>query len=45
MVLRTILTDFMLVPTDAPDERRQSHGVVFAPALDGRAVVHRRGTR
>jgi cytochrome P450 len=42
VVLRTILTDFTLVPTDAPDERRQSRGVVFAPALDGRAVVRRR---
>jgi cytochrome P450 family 138 len=42
VVLRTILREFTLIPTDAPDERRQSRGVVFAPSDDGRAVVYRR---
>lgn len=43
VVLRTILREFTLAPTDAPDERRESRGVVFAPSRDGRAVVYRRG--
>jgi cytochrome P450 len=42
VALRTILTDFTLAPTGAPDEQRQSRGVVFAPADEGRVVVHRR---
>jgi hypothetical protein len=42
VVLRTILREFTLVPTDAPDEVRKSRGVVFAPALGGRVVVRRR---
>jgi len=42
VVLRTILREFTLVPTDAPDERRRSRGVVVAPGGGGRAVVHRR---
>ena len=42
VVLRTILREFHIVPSDAPDEVRQSRGVVFAPSRDGRAVVRRR---
>jgi cytochrome P450 len=42
VVLRTILREFTLVPTDAPDEVRKSRGVVFAPADGGRVAVHRR---
>jgi cytochrome P450 len=44
VVLRTILREFTLVPTDAPDEVRKSRGVVFAPARGGRVEVHRRRT-
>lgn len=42
VVLRTILREFALAPTDEPDEVRKSRGVVFAPALGGRVAVHRR---
>lgn len=42
VVLRTILREFTLLPTDAPDEARKSRGVVFAPARGGRVAVHRR---
>jgi cytochrome P450 len=42
VVLRTILGEFALAPTDAPDEQRQSRGVVFAPKRDGRVVLFRR---
>lgn len=42
VVLRTLLRDFTLLPTDAPDERWHSRGVAFAPAKGGRAVVLRR---
>jgi cytochrome P450 len=42
VVLRTILREFDLEPTEALDERIRSHGVVFAPGRGGRVVVHRR---
>jgi hypothetical protein len=43
VVLRTILREFRLVPTDARAERLHSRGgVVFAPADGGRALVYRR---
>ncbi|GAA4131478.1 cytochrome P450 [Actinomadura keratinilytica] len=45
VVLRTMLRDFTLVPTAAPDERRRSRGIANAPAKGGRAVVRRRGSR
>ena len=42
VVLRTILRDFTLVPTDEPGERWYSRGVANAPRDGGIAVVHRR---
>jgi cytochrome P450 len=45
VVLRTLLRDFRLEPTDDPDERWHSRGVAYAPAKGGRAVVHRRPQR
>jgi cytochrome P450 family 138 len=42
VVLRTMLRDVTLVPTDEPGERWHSRGVANAPARGGRAVVHRR---
>jgi cytochrome P450 len=42
VVLRTLLRDFTLVPTDEPDERWHSRGVAIAPGRKGLAVVHRR---
>jgi cytochrome P450 len=45
VVLRTMLRDFRLEPTGAPDERWHSRGVAYAPAKGGRAVVHRRPGR
>jgi cytochrome P450 family 138 len=45
VVLRTILREFRLVPTDAPSERWNSRGVAFAPAGGGRALVYRRRDR
>ncbi|GAA1821382.1 cytochrome P450 [Planosporangium flavigriseum] len=42
VVLRTLLRDFTLEPTDEPDERRHSRGIANAPAKGGLAVVHRR---
>jgi cytochrome P450 len=42
VVLRTILREFDLEPTEASNERIRSHGVVFAPGRGGRVVVHRR---
>lgn len=45
VVLRTLLRDFRLEPTDAADERWHSRGVAYAPAKGGRAVVHRRPAR
>jgi hypothetical protein len=45
VVLRTMLRNFRLESTDAPDERWHSRGVAYAPAKGGRAVVHRRASR
>ncbi|MET9026470.1 cytochrome P450 [Nocardia sp. NPDC004168] len=42
VVLRTLLRDFTLEPTDARDERTHFRGVALVPAEKGRAVVHRR---
>src|ERR1700749_948846 len=42
VVLRTLLRDFELQPTDAPSEREGFRGVAFAPAKGGLAVVRRR---
>ena len=45
VVLRTILREYRLVPTDAPDERVRSKGVAFGPGAGGRLVAFRRGDR
>src|SRR5262249_45242473 len=45
VVLRVLLRDFTLAPTDAPDERTHFRGVALAPAKKGRAVVYRRMPR
>lgn len=45
VVLRTLLRDFTLETTDAPDERPHFRGVALAPGRKGRAVVHRRAPR
>ncbi|WP_327100217.1 cytochrome P450 [Nocardia vinacea] len=45
VVLRTLLRDFTLEPTDAPDERTHFRGVALVPAKKGRAVVYRRVPR
>jgi cytochrome P450 len=45
VVLRTMLHDFALLPTDAPEERRHFRGIAFAPGKGGQAVVRRRITR
>ncbi|MEU2034599.1 cytochrome P450 [Nocardia amamiensis] len=45
VVLRTLLRDFTLQPTDARDERVHFRGVALVPAKKGRAVVHRRSPR
>jgi len=45
VVLRTMLRDFQLEPTDDADERWHSRGVAYAPAKGGRAVVRRRAPR
>lgn len=42
VILRTMLRDYTLLPTDEPDERWHSRGVANAPAKGGRAVVRRR---
>lgn len=42
VVLRTVLREFRLVPTDAPSERWRNRGVAFAPADGGRVLVYRR---
>jgi cytochrome P450 len=42
VVLRTLLRDFTLEPTDDPPERSHSRGVAVAPAKGGLAVVRRR---
>jgi cytochrome P450 len=45
VVLRTLLRDFRLEPTNAANERWHSRGVAYAPATGGRAIVHRRSAR
>lgn len=45
VVLRTMLREVTLVPTDERDERWHLRGVANAPARGGRAVVRRRATR
>lgn len=42
VVLRTMLRDFTLLPTDEPAERWHSRGVAYAPAKGGVAVVRSR---
>ncbi len=42
VVLRTLLRDFELSSTYEAPERWHSRGVAYAPALGGRAIVHRR---
>lgn len=42
VVLRTLLSEHVLVPTDAPDEAWKSRGVAFAPADGGQIVRHPR---
>src|SRR5204863_2943506 len=42
VVLRTMLRDVTLVPTDEPGERWHSRGVANAPARGGRAIIRRR---
>ncbi|MBJ7290417.1 cytochrome P450 [Williamsia sp.] len=44
-VLRTLLTDYSIEPTLAPDESWYSRGVAFAPGSGGRIVVRRRSRR
>ncbi|MGE2835915.1 cytochrome P450 [Mycobacterium sp. SMC-4] len=45
ITLRTILREFRLEPTDAPDEKPHSRGVTVTPAKNGRAVVYRRNNK
>ncbi|GIF67687.1 putative cytochrome P450 138 [Asanoa ishikariensis] len=45
VVLRTLLRDFELRTTSAPDERWHSRGVAYAPHQGGRVVVNRRRRR
>ncbi|MET8149228.1 cytochrome P450 [Actinoplanes sp. NPDC049668] len=42
VVLRTMLRDLVLLPTDEPDERWHSRGITNGPARGGRAVIRRR---
>ena len=42
IVLRTLLRNFELQPTDAPPEREGFRGVAFAPSKGGVAVVRKR---
>jgi cytochrome P450 len=42
VTLRTMLREFRLEPTNAPDEKFHSRGVTVTPARGGRVVVHRR---
>jgi hypothetical protein len=41
VVLRTIVTEFDLLPTDQPEEKWKSRGIAFAPARGALAVVRR----
>ena len=45
VVLRTMLRDFALLPTDERAERWRLRGITNAPAKGGRAVVRRRAAR
>ncbi|HEU4362554.1 MAG TPA: cytochrome P450 [Mycobacterium sp.] len=45
VVLRTVLQNFVIEPTDAPGENWHSRGVAFTPALGGLVGVRRRGER
>jgi cytochrome P450 len=45
VILRTMLRDFTLLPTNERDERWHSRGVANAPAKGGRAIVRRRTPR
>jgi hypothetical protein len=42
VVLRTLLQEYELSPTTAPDEKWRSRGVAWTPGDGGRAVWHRR---
>jgi cytochrome P450 len=42
VVLRTILRDVELVPTNERDERWHSRGIAYAPGKGGQAVIRRR---
>lgn len=42
VTLRTMLREFRLEPTNAPDERIHTRGVTVAPGRGGRIVVYRR---
>ena len=44
VTLRTLLREFRIAPTDAPDEKRHTRGVVRPPGRGGRIMVHRRST-
>lgn len=44
VILRTLLRNFTLEPTDERGERRRSRGISFVPAKGGRAKVTRRTT-
>ncbi|MEV1286530.1 cytochrome P450 [Micromonospora sp. NPDC049679] len=44
VVLRTLLRDVELIPTDERDERWHSRGVANAPAKGGQAIVRRRSS-
>lgn len=42
VVLRTLLEQYELSPTAAPDEKWRSRGVAWTPSRGGRAIWHRR---
>jgi cytochrome P450 family 138 len=42
LVLRTMLRQFELIPTDEPSERPSFRGLTYAPAKGGRIMVRRR---
>ncbi|GIF49211.1 hypothetical protein DFJ67_7843 [Asanoa ferruginea] len=44
VVLRTLLREFDIRPTDAPPEKWHSRGVAYAPGKRGRVVLRRRET-
>jgi cytochrome P450 len=45
VTLRTLLTEFDIAPTTAPDEDYHSRGVANAPGAGGRALVYRRSAQ